>query len=128
MRYVLMVFVLLGSALVSSQTAQSAEQIRAQMAKIRQTTNWDDPAAAEKANAEIKKLAGQLTGGKPPVNSAGSQQPQQSESKSPGIEAKASAATKENIIAIADRFYKRSYKALDLLPKPVRPGSQNRLI
>ena len=30
------------------------------MAKIRQTTNWDDPAAAEKANAEIKKLAGQL--------------------------------------------------------------------
>jgi tetratricopeptide (TPR) repeat protein len=108
-----MVFVLLGSALVSSQTAQSAEQIRAQMAKIRQTTNWDDPAAAEKANAEIKKLAGQLTGGKPPVNSAGSQQPQQGGSKSPGLEAKASAATKENIIAIADRFYKRSYKALD---------------
>lgn len=117
MRYVLMVFVLLGSALVSSQTAQSAEQIRAQMAKIRQTTNWDDPAAAEKANAEIKKLAGQLTGGKPPVNSAGSQQPQQGGSKSPGLEAKASAATKENIIAIADRFYKRSYKALDAVSK-----------
>jgi Leucine-rich repeat (LRR) protein len=60
MRYVLMVLILLVSALVSAQTTQSPDQIRAQMAKIRQTTNWDDPVAAEKANAEIKKLAKQL--------------------------------------------------------------------
>ena len=60
MRYVLMVLILFVSALVSAQNAQSPDQIRAQMAEIRRTTNWDDPAAAEKANAEIKKLAKQL--------------------------------------------------------------------
>lgn len=69
MRYVLMVLILFVSALVSAQTAQSPDQIRAQMAEIRRTTNWDDPAAAAKANAEIKKLANQLTGGKSPFNS-----------------------------------------------------------
>ncbi len=87
------------------------------MAEIRKTTNWDDPAAAEKANAEIKKLASQLTGGKPPLSSPGNQQGQQSGSKSPGFEVKASAVTKENIVAIADRFYKRSYKTLDAVSK-----------
>jgi len=113
MRYVLMVFIFCASALAGAQTAQSPEQIRAEMAKIRQTTNWDDPVAAEKANAEIKKLAGQLTGGKSSTGSPGNQQAQQGGSKSPGLEAKTPAATKENIIAIADRFYNRSYKALD---------------
>jgi hypothetical protein len=33
------------------------------MAKIRQTTNWDDPAAAKKANEEIRSLAKQLMSG-----------------------------------------------------------------
>ena len=60
MRYVLMVLILFVCALVSAQTAQSPDQIRAQMAEIRRTTNWDDPVAAEKANAEIRKLAKQL--------------------------------------------------------------------
>ncbi|MGB8359180.1 MAG: hypothetical protein WCD55_11260, partial [Bacteroidales bacterium] len=60
MRYVLMVLLFCLSALVSAQTGQSPDQIRAQMAEIRRTTNWDDPAVAEKANAEIKKLAKQL--------------------------------------------------------------------
>lgn len=60
MRYVLMVLILFVSALVSAQTAQSPDQIRAQMAEIRRTTNWDDPVAAEKANTEIRKLAKQL--------------------------------------------------------------------
>ena len=60
MRYVLMVLMFCFSALVSAQTGQSPDQIRAQMAEIRRTTNWDDPVAAERANAEIKKLAKQL--------------------------------------------------------------------
>jgi len=60
MRNVLMLLILFVSALVSAQDTQSPDQIRAQMAEIRRTTNWDDPAAAEKANAEIKKLAKQL--------------------------------------------------------------------
>ena len=71
MRYVLMVLILFVSALVSAQTAQSTDQIRAEMAKIRRTTNWDDPAAAEKANAEIKKLAKQLMMGGSPQGGSG---------------------------------------------------------
>ena len=68
MRYVLMIFILLISALVSAQTGQSPDQIRAQMAEIRRTTNWDDPAAAKKANEDIRELAKQLMSG-------GNQQP-----------------------------------------------------
>lgn len=60
MKNVLMVFIFCLSALANAQTTQSPEQIRQQMAKIRQTTNWDDPVAAKKANEEIKKLAKQL--------------------------------------------------------------------
>jgi len=117
MRTFLMVFILCLSAVAGAQTTQSTEQIRAQMAEIRRTTNWDDPAAAEKANAEIKRLANQLNGGKSPFSSPGNQQAQPTGSKSPGLEVKASEATKENMIAIADRFYKRSYKALDAVSK-----------
>ncbi len=64
MKYILIAFILCLSAMVNAQNTQSPEQIRQQMAKIRQTTNWDDPVAAKKANEEIKKLAKQLmTGG-----------------------------------------------------------------
>ncbi len=72
MRYVLMVLILFVSALVSAQTEQSPDQIRAQMAEIRRTTNWDDPAAAEKANSEIRKLAKQLMAGGSQQYGAGS--------------------------------------------------------
>jgi hypothetical protein len=41
---------------VKAQTDEVAK-IRAQMAKIRQTTNWSDPAAAKKANEQISALA-----------------------------------------------------------------------
>lgn len=37
--------------------AQSATEIRAQISKIRRSTNWDDPAAAKKANAKIDSLS-----------------------------------------------------------------------
>jgi tetratricopeptide (TPR) repeat protein len=117
MRYVLMVLILLVSALVSAQTAQSPDQIRAQMAKIRQTTNWDDPVAAEKANAEIKKLASQMSGGQPAVNFGSNPDQKESVSKPATISVKSSEITKENIIAIANRFYNRSYKALDAVSK-----------
>ena len=63
-----MVLMLSVSSLMTGQTGQSPEQIRQRMAEIRRTTNWDDPAAAAKANAEIKKLAVQLGGGQPPVS------------------------------------------------------------
>lgn len=67
MRSVLIVLTFIISALVSAQTTLSPEQIRQRMAEIRQTTNWDDPAAAKKANEEIRYLAKQLI-------SSGSQQ------------------------------------------------------
>jgi Leucine-rich repeat (LRR) protein len=68
MRYVLMVFIFCLSAMAGAQTTQSPDQIRAQMAEIRRTTNWDDPAAAKKANEDIRELAKQLMSG-------GNQQP-----------------------------------------------------
>lgn len=63
MRYVLIVLMFCLSAIVSAQNSQSADQIRQQMARIRQTTNWDDPAAAKKANEQIRELAKQLMSG-----------------------------------------------------------------
>jgi Leucine-rich repeat (LRR) protein len=60
MKSVLLVIIFCFSALACAQTPSSPAQIREQMAKIRQTTNWDDPASAEKANAEIKRLAKML--------------------------------------------------------------------
>lgn len=47
---------------ISSLTAQNQNpnEIKQKMAKIRQSTNWDDPVASKKANEEIKKLAKQL--------------------------------------------------------------------
>lgn len=63
MRYVLMVLILCLAALVSAQNNQSPDQIRQRMAEIRRSTNWDDPAAARKANEEIRNLAKQLMSG-----------------------------------------------------------------
>lgn len=93
------------------QAQQTPEQIRAQMAKIRQSTNWEDPAAAKKANDEIKKLAAQLTGRSVPPVQQSTTQPTIGtiNSKTP--------ATRESVLSIADRFYKRSYKKLDAVSK-----------
>jgi hypothetical protein len=56
----LLIIIFCFSAMAGAQTTSSPAGIREQMAKIRQTTNWDDPASAEKANAEIKRLAKML--------------------------------------------------------------------
>lgn len=48
--------------MVSAQnTGNDAASIRAQMSRIRKTTNWSDPAAAKAANAKIQELAAKLT-------------------------------------------------------------------
>ena len=49
MKYLLIILILFVNGFVSAQIMQSTEQIRKEMARIRQTTNWDDPAAAKKA-------------------------------------------------------------------------------
>ena len=99
---------------VLAQNKLSADQIRQQMAKIRQTTNWNDPAAAKKANEEIKKLAGQLNGGKPAVSFSSPSQPA---NPAPVNYISKTTVSPESTVAIADRFYKRAYKALDAISK-----------
>ena len=63
MKHALIVLMLCLSALVVAQNTQSPDQIRQRMAEIRRTTNWDDPAAAKKANEQIRDLAKQLMAG-----------------------------------------------------------------
>ena len=54
--------ILLCFLFVGILTAQNLnpDQLRQKMAKIRQSTNWNDPAAAKRANGEIQKLSKQL--------------------------------------------------------------------
>lgn len=116
MKHFLIPFLVLFVFLLSSaQNNQSSDQIRQQMAKIRQTTNWSDPAAAKKANEEIKKLASLLNGGKPVFTFQSSGNQKQDTTSKP-FEVK-SAITQTNIVAIANRFFKRSYKVLDAVSK-----------
>ncbi len=116
MKQALTIILIFLYVLADAQTTQTPDQIRQQMAKIRQSTDWNDPAAAKKANEEIKKLAGQLSGGKI-TGMPGSVQQQSPSTKSASAGIKPEAVTKENILAIADRFYNRSYKALDAVAK-----------
>jgi hypothetical protein len=81
MRYILVVLMLSVSVLMNGQTGQSPEQIRQRMAEIRRSTNWDDPAAAAKANAEIKKLAAQMGGGQLPATFGTGQSAKETDSK-----------------------------------------------
>jgi len=110
--YLVLLFVI---ALPALSQNSSPDAIRKQMAKIRQTTNWNDPAAAKKANEEIQKLARQMTG--QPASTTGQNAQQKSGNIKPGPVELKTAATKENVLAIADRFYKRSYKNLDAMSK-----------
>ncbi len=54
----------------AQNTGENATSLRQQMAKIRQSTNWDDPEAAKKANDQIRELSKKL------LQSAKPQQPQ----------------------------------------------------
>lgn len=105
------------SVLMSGQTGQSPDQIRQKMAEIRRTTNWDDPAAAAKANADIKKLAGQLGGGQPAVSFSSGQAGREESGNPATVSVKPSDITTGNVVATAERFYARSYKTLDAVSK-----------
>lgn len=72
-------------SIVTAQN-QNPNEIRQKMAKIRQSTNWDDPVASKKANDEIKKLAKQLMlGGQ---NNASPKDDQTNEQQDEGAEYK----------------------------------------
>lgn len=77
MKYFLLLFMLFIYSISGGQTTQSPEQIRQEMARIRQTTNWDDPVAAKKANEQIKELAKKLMSGNSAMGGSSGQQQQQ---------------------------------------------------
>ncbi len=98
---------------IGQSNSDESARIRLQMAKIRQTTDWNDPVAAKKANAEIQKLAQQLSGSKLlPFNLTDPHAGQGDSVKSETFVLKG-VASKGNVLAIAERFFKRSYKTLD---------------
>ena len=116
MKYAVMMLFLCLSLLTGAQNTQSSvDQIRKQMQQIRQNTNWDDPAAAKKANEEIQKLVKQMTGQSAASTKLNAQT--KSENSAPVNFVVKTALTSENIVAIADCFYKRSYNALDAISK-----------
>ena len=113
MKSFLVLFFMLISLTLSAQ-GTNADEIRRQMAKVRQSTNWSDPTAAKKANEEIRRLAAKLSGNQNlPVIGSDNSTPagKQTEVKS------AVNPTKENILRIAERFYTRSYKQLNAIEK-----------
>jgi tetratricopeptide (TPR) repeat protein len=111
-KYFLPALFLFIASLSPAQTTMSSDQIRQRMAEIRKTTNWDDPAAAEKANAEIRKLAGQLGGAQPAMSFNKTTAPAENAASPGTFTVRPNEITTANIVAIADRFYNRSYKAL----------------
>jgi tetratricopeptide (TPR) repeat protein len=111
--FILIVFCISSIIAQAQASAEESARIRQQMAKIRQTTNWDDPAAAKKANEEIQKLAIQLSGGKPVIGFDRNTASKRTESTDIHV----NEVNKEAIVAIADRFFTRSYKALDAVSR-----------
>lgn len=57
----ILVFLILCFSVVAQNQGNDAASIRAQMAAIRKSTNWNDPAAAKAANTKIQELAAKLT-------------------------------------------------------------------
>lgn len=56
----LSLIILLLSIAWNATAQQNAASIKQQMAKIRQSTNWEDPVAAKKANEQIRELSKKL--------------------------------------------------------------------
>ena len=114
MKSFLAILFLLISLTLSAQ-GTNADEIRRQMAKVRQSTNWSDPAAAKKATEEIRRLAAKLSGNQDlPI--IGSSEKSTTAGKQTDIKSAVN-PTKENILRIADRFFNRSYKQLNAIEK-----------
>jgi len=79
--FLLSFFLLLNTVLLAQNTNNEAAQIKQQMAAIRQSTNWNDPAAAKDANTKLEALGAKLTQALRQNNSA--QQPAQGNNETP---------------------------------------------
>jgi Leucine-rich repeat (LRR) protein len=79
---ILLLLILSVITVLGQASQDEIARVRQQMAKIRQTTNWNDPLAAKKANDEISKLAKQLMmGGNSQSNPNQEKQQNQDQSK-----------------------------------------------
>jgi tetratricopeptide (TPR) repeat protein len=112
LKYILPAIFLSFSLLLAAQTAPTKEQIREQMARIRENTNWEDSVAAAQAVEAIEQLVSQLRGDEPPV------MPPQRKIKDAMVTTGLSdSALKAQTSVIADRYFTRSYKALNLVDR-----------
>jgi hypothetical protein len=67
--FLIMLLVLAFAAIKAQNSGGNASDIRKQMATIRQSTDWDDPVAAKKANEQIRELSKKLmVAGKAPAD------------------------------------------------------------
>jgi hypothetical protein len=77
--FLLSIIIFFASAAVLAQD-MDASQINKKMTEIRRNTNWDDPAAAKKANEEIRMLSKQLMlGGNKSNQPAGEKEKEETE-------------------------------------------------
>ncbi len=106
---------LLALMLVSAAVFPQADaaSLRAQMAKIRQSTNWNDPEEARKAKEEIQRLSQLLAGNPVPSVDKSVASPQGNAPLEVDIEA----ISQESIVNIAGRFFQRSWAKLDAVTR-----------
>lgn len=115
--YLFLFLFLLAFQVLAQTDPAAAARIGKQIQTIYKTSDWNDPVAAKKANAEIDKLSKQISGSPGmPFQIPGQPSKQGAKPTNTAYKGK-TAATKENSIAIADRYFKRSYKALDAISK-----------
>lgn len=113
MKYFLFVWALLFAVSAFSQD-MDASQIKKRMAEIRKTTDWDDPAAAKKANDEIKDLSKKLM-------LSGKNQNPTNESDSLNLEQeKENIDYKLKLLGQINESVKQGENAYILLGKPIR--------
>lgn len=113
MKYFLFVWALLFAVSAFSQD-MDASQIKNRMAEIRKTTDWDDPAAAKKANDEIKDLSKKLM-------LSGKNQNPTNESDSLNLEQeKENIDYKLKLLGQINESVKQGENAYILLGKPIR--------
>lgn len=98
---------------LTGYTQTDAAALRQKMAKIRQSTNWNDPVEAMKAKEEIQRLSQQLAGNLPPVDGKASGEP---ENTGPA-EISVGSVSESEIVSIAGRFYQRSWARLDAVQR-----------
>ncbi len=121
MKYLLFICLFFFAIFQSTAQTDKINQIKQKIAQIRKSTNWNNPEEAKKGKDEIQKLLNEVGG--PNIQNfpigdkqqnKNTQKPEKRVSRDYKIKG---AVTEENIVSIADRFFKRSNKLLDAVQK-----------